>query len=156
MKKLAISIVLTIVLVIALAIPVFAESKSVTVNAGTSTDAFEWTIPTEINIEGTEVGSNAGFNIEVTTKTITPGYGVDVTFTGSQNNFKLVREGTPATEVGYVLYCDQQEVVAGQTILSGVTSYDYKGLAATLSDKISVTGNYSDVLGFNATVNQIQ
>ena len=156
MKKLAISVVLTIVLVIALVSPVFAESKSVTVNAGASTDAFEWTIPTSINIEGTEAGSSEGFNIEVTPKTITPGYGVDVTFTGSQNNFKLVREGSPATEVGYSLYCDQQEVIDGQAILSGVTNYQYKSLAVTLNEDIAVTGNYSDVLGFNATVNTIQ
>lgn len=156
MKKIAISVVLTIVLAIALAVPVFAESKSVTVNAGTSTDAFEWTIPTSIDIEGTEAGSSQGFNIEVTPKTITPGYGVDVTFTGSQNSFKLVRDGSPATEVGYSLYCDKQEVTNGQAILSDVTEYQYKSLAVTLNDNITVTGNYSDVLGFSATINAIQ
>ena len=154
MKKIAISLVLVVLLASVLSIPVFAtemDMKTSTVRASTDTDVWEWSIPTYIDVDGSTAGSTGGANIEVSITTLTPGKVINVQFRGSENNFKLVRAGSPAAEVAYSLYCGGNSITENPSnIATGITSYTAIPLCVTLDETISVTGNYSDVLSFGA------
>ena len=158
MRKIATSLLLVVFLATMVSMPVFATEKSTTVRAtsDTTVEAWEWSVPTYIDIEGTTANSVGGGNIEVYITRLDQGHSVTVTFNGSENDFKLVKDGDPDTEVAYALWCDSTLVTtAGQPLVSSVTSQTTKGLAAMLGEDILIAGTYSDVLGFSASVSEI-
>ena len=156
MKKIVTGLVLSVVAASLLSMPVFASEmiqptdKTSNITAVVE-ESYTWSVPATVAFEETTANSSVDITVTVNSAVLEEGHSVFVTFTGSNNGFKL-NSSVGNNDVSYTLKKGSNSVSEWETIIETSTAPTSQTLTATLNEKISVAGSYSDTLSFSAYI----
>ena len=156
MKKIVASLVLSLFVSTLLITPVFAsemiqqsdKTSNITAEVG---ESYTWSVPSSVAFEETTANSSVDIIVTVNSAVLEEDHSVYVTFMGSLNGFKL-NSLVGNNSVSYTLKNGLNSVSEYDTIIETSTAPTSQTLTATLSESISVPGEYSDTLSFNAFI----
>ena len=156
MKKIVTGLVLSVVAASLLSMPVFASEmikptdKTSNITAVLE-ESYTWSVPSSVAFEETTENSSVDIIVTVNSAVLAEGHSVFVTFAESQNDFNL-NSTVGNNQVSYTLKKGVNSVSEWDTIIETSTAPTSQTLTATLSETISVPGEYSDTLSFSAYI----